>query len=329
MEEIAVSIYCLAYNQEGYIKQCLDSLLNQKTSFNYIIIVHDDASTDNTPKIIKEYSEKYPEKIIPIFQKENQYSKGKKIVREYIYPCIKGKYLAICEGDDYWTSEYKLQKQFDVLENTANCSMCVHSTNEVYENGESTGRSFPQNELLEGKIQSKDFIKIIATGYSFHTSSYFLRIDEWKKYILNPPSYKIVADVGDEPLQLYFSLAGDIYYINEYMSDYRRGSKSSWSSKQARDFTGAHSLAMYQMLNEYDKCSEFMYSDILIKRKSLFRLQWCVLNKSCSELIRDKNVFNALSFLRRIFCLLASVFPNTMKKYYINRLKKLYKNKGY
>ena len=108
-----VSVLCLAYNHEKYIKKCLDSILAQKTNFKYEIIINDDASTDNTANIIKEYEEKYPEIIKPIYQIENKYSKGEAIVEEYMLPKATGKYIAFCECDDWWLSDDKLQKQYD------------------------------------------------------------------------------------------------------------------------------------------------------------------------------------------------------------------------
>ena len=105
---IVVSVYCLAYNHEQYIRDALEGFVRQKTNFRYEVLVHDDASTDNTPAIIREYAQKYPDIIKPIFQTENQYSKGVKILPEIIHPKSSGRYIAFCEGDDYWCDENKL-----------------------------------------------------------------------------------------------------------------------------------------------------------------------------------------------------------------------------
>ena len=114
--DIIVTIQCLAYNHEAYIRQCLDGFVKQKTNFRFEAIIHDDASNDKTPEIIKEYAKKYPDIIKPILETDNQYSKKdgslEKIIRSHTY----GKYVAMCEGDDYWIDEYKLQKQVDFLE---------------------------------------------------------------------------------------------------------------------------------------------------------------------------------------------------------------------
>ena len=132
MEEnqLKVSVCCLAYNHASYIRQCLDGFLMQKTNFPIEILIHDDASTDGTQDIIREYEAKYPDIIKPIYQKENQYSKGISISLTYNWSRAKGKYVAICEGDDYWTDPYKLQKQVDFLESHPDYVMCSHRFNQ-------------------------------------------------------------------------------------------------------------------------------------------------------------------------------------------------------
>jgi glycosyltransferase involved in cell wall biosynthesis len=125
-DEIKVTIQCLVYNQDPYLKQCLDGFVMQKTNFKFEAIVHDDTSTDRSADIIRQYAEKYPDIIKPILETENQYSKHDgsllRIMREHT--C--GKYVAFCEGDDYWIDPYKLQKQVDFLETHSNYSM-IHT----------------------------------------------------------------------------------------------------------------------------------------------------------------------------------------------------------
>ncbi len=113
-----VTIRCITYNHEPYIRECLDGFVMQKTNFRFEVIVHDDASTDGTTDIIREYAEKYPDIIKPIYQKENQYSKfGFGGISKILNENTRGKYVAFCEGDDYWTDPYKVQKQVDILDN--------------------------------------------------------------------------------------------------------------------------------------------------------------------------------------------------------------------
>ena len=116
-DPVLASVCCITYNQEKYIREAIDSFLMQNTEFPFEIIVHDDASTDGTAKIVLEYAKEYPRLIRTIIQTENQYSKGGLINPRFVFPKAAGKYIAICEGDDYWTDEMKLQKQVTFLEN--------------------------------------------------------------------------------------------------------------------------------------------------------------------------------------------------------------------
>ena len=131
-----VSVSCTTYNHVAYIRQCLDPILSQQTNFPFEIVIHDDASTDGTKEIIEEYVAKYPGVIHPIFQKENQYSKGiRGLPSRYNYPRCRGKYIAICEGDDYWTDPLQLQKQVDFLEAHEDYVMTYHDMDLVDQHG--------------------------------------------------------------------------------------------------------------------------------------------------------------------------------------------------
>lgn len=122
-----VSVICQTYNHENYIVDCLESLVSQKVDFRYEILVHDDASTDKTAEIIRGFEKKYPDLIKPIYQKVNQWSLGKKVLTGIQLPRCTGKYVAICEGDDYWIDSLKLQKQVNYLENNPDCTMSFHN----------------------------------------------------------------------------------------------------------------------------------------------------------------------------------------------------------
>ena len=133
--DILVSVCSITYNQAPYIRQCIDGILMQKTNFKYEVIIHDDCSTDGTTEIIREYAEKYPDLIVPIFQSVNQYQNGNRsIMATFVYPKARGKYIAICEGDDYWTDPLKLQKQVDFLEEHPDYGMCYTKTYKLYNN---------------------------------------------------------------------------------------------------------------------------------------------------------------------------------------------------
>ena len=211
--EYTVSINCLAFNHEKFIRQCLGGFLMQKTNFNFEILIHDDASTDNTASIIREYEEKYPDVIFPIYQEENQYSKGKSNSVTFNFPRARGKYIAMCEGDDYWTDPLKLQKQVDFMEANPAFSCCGHLTSTHYETTDNQGQSFMQLPNKSGVLTKRDFIDVGC----FHTSSLFARA----RYLRNVPK-DILKIFRDNPMKIWLLEHGDIKILPDVMSIYRR-----------------------------------------------------------------------------------------------------------
>lgn len=139
-DNILVSVVCDVYNHEPYLRQCFDGFVMQKTNFKFEVLVHDDASTDKSAEIIIEYTNKYPDIFKPIIQKENQYSKGVGIWKTYQFPRVKGKYVAFCEGDDYWIDPLKLQKQVTAIESDSKNTMVYTAFSTVDETGNSIYR---------------------------------------------------------------------------------------------------------------------------------------------------------------------------------------------
>lgn len=146
--QILVSVCTLTYNHEHYVRQCLDGILKQKRTFAMELLIHDDASPDHTAEVIKEYESKYPDLILPIYQTENQCSKGISVSSVFNFSRVRGKYIALCEGDDFWTDENKLQKQVDFLESHPDFSAVVHQCARLNQNtGEITYRPVKKAEL--------------------------------------------------------------------------------------------------------------------------------------------------------------------------------------
>lgn len=122
-----VAIHCLVYNHEPYLRDCLEGFVMQKTNFPFVAVIHDDASTDASAAIIREYEEKFPNIIKPIYENENLYKKNKHLLRQIMNAAIDAtaaKYVAMCEGDDYWTDPLKLQKQVDFMEANPEYGLC-------------------------------------------------------------------------------------------------------------------------------------------------------------------------------------------------------------
>lgn len=235
--DIMVSIKCLAYNHERYIRKALDSFLMQKTNFKFEIVIHDDASTDNTTAIIREYEEKYPDIIKPIYQTENQYKRGNFISesRNFIDPKFRGKYVAFCEGDDYWTDPDKLQTQVDYLEANPDCSYTFHNACLVLEDGTLfSGKFLPDNSIFKSfafKNRDKKYYTGDVINLAFiPTASIVARTE----YVIQRRDFCENAICGDLPLRLSLSLDGYGYYFNRVMSAYRTGNPNSASGQAAK-----------------------------------------------------------------------------------------------
>ncbi len=214
-----VIIRCLVYNHEPFLRKCLDGVVMQQTSFPFYAVVHDDASTDNSAAIIREYAEKYPEIIHPIYEVENLWQKGDdSLMRIMTEACHKAKYVAFCEGDDYWTDPLKLQKQVDFMEAHPDCVICSHK--------------FEVQKLDEEKRYSYDYSKIFPNneaGVRFEMnqiySDFYLQFlcvmyrvsgvmdTDWGKFVDWRDNF-VFAEIMKN--------GGWGYIFNEYMGVYRK-----------------------------------------------------------------------------------------------------------
>ena len=315
-DEIMVSVLCMAYNHEKYIRECLDGFVMQKTNFRFEVIINDDASTDNTANIIREYEKKYPDIIKPIYQTENQFSKGIKITESVLATKAKGKYIALCEGDDFWTDPLKLQKQFEALENNRDCDLCVGTVQAVNEDGTLINQTYPPEIFETKKLFSDEFIKMICNTYAFQTSGYFLRKASYENYTKLSPAFKAVAPVGDVPILLYFGSSSNVYYIEDNISSYRKNSVGSYNSRIINTYnekTKKYYSGLIKMMSEFNKYTDFKYRefcDDYIKRvrKHYFYILLCereykdVLEKQYREFFKQENFRNRLYIRASVYC---------------------------
>ncbi len=294
-ETIMVSIFCNTYNHERYIKDALESFLKQKTNFNFEVLVHDDASTDRTADIIREYEKKYPELIKPIYQTENQYSKKQAIISKLQNSRVKGKYIAFCEGDDYWTDDLKLQKQYDAMEAHPEFDMCAHGAVVVGEDGKTIiGEICPKNNNSVLTVE-----EVIKNGGGYiSTNSLFYR----KILVDNIPEFRMFMMI-DHTLQIQGSLRGGILYLSDKMSAYRKNAIGSWTVRNSDSKSQIlHIDRLCQMLEILDKNTDFKYHDAVYTIYNSKQFQKKILQHDFAALKKEPYLerYKQLSFKRRI-----------------------------
>lgn len=228
MNKPKVSVLCITYNHAKFIRDCLDGFVMQKTNFPFEVLIHDDASTDGTADIIREYAEKYPDIIKPIFQTENQWSKGIYVDKEYNWPRINGEYVALCEGDDYWTDPYKLQKQVDFLESHPDYSVCFHSVRVTWDDGRAPDYIYPSKKFLKGRTTFK--LSDLLNDNFIQTNSVMYR---WRL------ECKDLFPDGILPCDWYLHMlhaqVGKIGFIPDIMGVYRRNAGGIWTNTNKSD----------------------------------------------------------------------------------------------
>ncbi len=261
MEECLVSVIMITYNHEAYIREAIDGVLMQKTSFRYELIIHDDCSIDNTTNIVREYEEKHPDLIKAFYEKENQISKGKPVLIPLIESSASGKYIAICEGDDFWIDDRKLQKQVDFMEGHEDYSFCFHNAYrlDVRSNEKSLLNTLEKSCTVTLEEQVK-----LGLGSKFPaTASYF-----FKKCQLNKEDFLRRAAAGDYFIRVFFASKGKSYYFSEPMSVYRYMSGGSFMYRIAND-VDAYLKYVTTMIPKYESINRFLnyqFDDIYSKK---------------------------------------------------------------
>ena len=215
-EPILVSISCITYNHAPYIRQCLDGFMMQKTNFAFEVLIHDDASTDGTTDIIKEYEAQYPDIIKPIYEEENQWVKRRRGSAVFNFPRANGKYIALCEGDDYWTDPLKLQKQVDFLEKNAGVTMCFANAIQHYENG-------LYEDSLVANIENRFYSGVeIFKSWQVATATVMFRYEIYKSDLYQSVQNNPKFIFGDILLFLTCANYGAVYGMGDVFATYRR-----------------------------------------------------------------------------------------------------------
>lgn len=270
MSEIVVSVCIATYNQENYIRKCLDSVFMQKTNFNFEVIVGEDASPDNTREILLEYKEKYGDKLVLLLHDKNLGPSGN---TRSIQEKVRGKYIAAVEGDDFWTDEYKLQKQYDILESNPQYSAVCSDFMGVS----------PEGEIFNPSVFNlkKDTVKTmkdwLREGYTLHTCTVFRRNifpvndEKYRKLVTAEPT------MGDLITFTLLYDAGDIYVIKDVMSAHRSAGEKDVASFTYTQRTKAieYTYMLMRIIRNIEEYLEYKYdlSPIICNRIALVKLQ--------------------------------------------------------
>lgn len=297
-----ISIVCNAFNQEKYIAQALDSFLMQETTVPFEILVHDDASTDSTADIIREYEKKYPDIIKPLYQTENQYSQGVSITPQIQLKRAQGDYIAFCEGDDYWTDKNKLQIQYDFMQKNEQYSICCHAYSMVDKEGNilqdrydfDSDTVVPMKKLIGNQLEVPHYATMFARA----------------ECLQGLEGAFLGSGCSDMIIRLYCATQKDIYYINKNMSCYRRFTENSWTVRVGLDKEKflSHRKEKIDFLKEYNEYTDKKYEDI-IESEIDFRNFEIAIYEGRYKDAKKARCFSKTSLKRKVGIYAGCIFP--------------------
>lgn len=306
---IEVSIDMITYNHKKYIRQAIESVINQKTNFDFELLIHDDASTDGTKEIIKEYALRYPDIVKPYFEEKNQYSQGvNRIGYTFNIRRAKGRYLASCEGDDFWSDPNKLQYQYDFLEEHKEYSAHFHAAKIVDCNGVWTGHYLGRNGQNEIMTLDESLLKFYPTASKMYRRECFDVV----------PDFYFIGDAGDFPTQILILLHGNAFYEGKVMSCYRQGVTGSsndrfkkWSLEKRLN----HFEQRITILDELDKYTDYAHTSSIKKYNTILtnnkvKMYSSFLEKICQyKKVRHTEGYGMLGATARMKLMLSDFMP--------------------
>lgn len=257
MKEITIVV--MTYNHRNYIKKALDSILSQVIDVDFDILIHDDCSDDGTYPILLDYQNKYPKKIRIIRQEVRKFLANgfNMMICNYVVPHINSKYVAYCDGDDYWCDNLKLEKQYSFMETHQDYSMCFHCAYQLRPNNDMSSKWFIKEE---GDIGLKDLISD-QPGVPVATSSLFVKTSVFKNF----SSWRKAYSVEDLPLYMTAALEGKIHRFGDIMCVYRQFSSGSWSSQNKNNIERliAHQENLIKGVKLFDSQTNYLYHDLV------------------------------------------------------------------
>ena len=259
-QQALVTVILPTHNHAPFIAQAIESVLMQETDFPFDILLHDDASTDGTADVCRDYAARYPEKITLIAQTVNQYTIDRRIQSHILIPRVNAKYTAILDGDDYWIDPLKLQKQVDYLEAHPDCTLCIGGADLVDVNNQVIGHVKPYE--IDRIVDPVDMIK---GGGGFNATNTIVMPTQLLK---NLPEFADHVEAEDIPFQLLGALTGYAYYLADTLMAYRLAVPGSWSTRQyasAMETRIKTSRDLIALNEGYDAYSGGKYHDAFVQ----------------------------------------------------------------
>lgn len=248
---VKVSVVMITYNHERYIAQAIESVFMQKAGFEFELVIGEDCSTDSTRAIVSAYGERHPERIRLLLPERNQGMMANFVAT---LAACRGQYVALCDGDDYWTDPLKLQKQVDFLEAHPECSLCYHNVMRFYEDP-----AIKPTPVVPANQKPFLSIEDIVFRNPLPTSSVMFR----NGLLGDMPAWYHDLGVGDWPLWVLVARHGKAGYLNEIMAAYRVHSGGVYSGTPPLEWLPR----MLQAYDAIDRGLDFEYHDIVKQGK--------------------------------------------------------------
>lgn len=312
-----ITVIVMTYNHKQYISKALDSILSQLVDVNFDILVHDDSSNDGTYDILLDYKKKFNDKIKIIRQSERVFLKDgfNKMLFKYVVPHIHAKYIAYCDGDDYWIDNNKLQKQFDFMETHEDYSLCFHNAFQLKPNGDKSSKWFIDKE---GNAGIKDILTD-EPGIHIATSSIFLK----SNVFINFPSWRLNYPVEDVPLYMLSCIMGKVYRLKDIMCVYRQFAVGSWSYQNKQDINRiiSHISEMKNSAMRFDEETNRVYHDVVLNHINGIDFRIALLTNDHDSIFskKYKSVFKKMDFKDKVMLRIKYRHPLIYKILHNNR----------
>ena len=308
MENVEITVIVMTYNHKDYIAKAVQSILNQKIDVKFNVLIHDDCSDDGAYDVLVDLQKNNKDKIKIIRQENRKFllEGFNQMIYKYVVPNINCRFVAFCDGDDYWIDENKLKKQYDFMVNHNEYSMCFHSAYQLRQNNDLSSKLFIKPE---GDIGLKDLI-CEDTGVCVATSSIFLKSDVFKEF----PNWRLQYPVEDVPMYIHAAMKGKIHRLKDIMCVYRQFSSGSWSSQNKDNInrTINHLLKMKESVDRFDCETENKYHDLVTIQINAYNFRIALLENNFPVVFDKKyrKMFRKLALKERASLFLQYRMPS-------------------